>query len=140
MTWNGCVEARMRGTAAAGTDYNVNDAAPTTLTPATLFPAYFSPDTPSIRNLSAYSSSWRGVNYTGTYIPERHRPTPNEITGLTLRAADTSYTTAGLLYRQENQAKYDGRVIAAETSQPLRPVVRLCEIRSCSDDLQARKH
>ena len=43
--WNGCVEARMRGTAAAGTDYNVNDAAPTIFTPATLFPAYFAPDT-----------------------------------------------------------------------------------------------
>ena len=28
-TWNGCVETRMRGTAASNTDYNVNDVAPT---------------------------------------------------------------------------------------------------------------
>ena len=43
-TWNGCVEARMRGSSASGTDYNVNDAAPASGTPATLFPAYFAPD------------------------------------------------------------------------------------------------
>ena len=50
-TWNGCVEARMRGTAAAGNDYNVNDVSPTTSLPATMFPAYFAPDTPSIRDI-----------------------------------------------------------------------------------------
>ena len=102
MQWNGCVEARMRGTAGAGTDYNVNDAAPTIFTPATLFPAYFNPDT--------VGTSY-GVNYIGT------TGTPNEYTGLT-SAQQSSTTTAGLLYKQENQAKYINRVIPAETCVP----------------------
>ena len=115
LSWNGCVEARLPGSSAAGTDYNVNDAAPTTSSPATLFPAYFSPDTPSIRNISTYSSSWRGKNYYGTYIPE-DTTVPNEITGLTSAQAST-FTDAGLLqFRQKNQAKYNGRIISAETS------------------------
>lgn len=115
LSWNGCVEARARTTGVAGTDYNVNDAAPTVLTPATLFPAYFSPDTPSIRNLSSYSSSWRGVNYTGTYIPE-DTTTPNEITGIT-NAQASSFTDANMLkYRQENVNKYTNRIISAETT------------------------
>ncbi len=44
-TWNGCVEARMRGDDASNTDYNVNDVAPTS--GVTRFPAYFAPDSPS---------------------------------------------------------------------------------------------
>jgi hypothetical protein len=81
-----------------------------------LFPAYFAPDTPSIRNLSSYSSSWRGKNYNGTYIPE-DTTTPNEITGLTSTQAATFTPDSNLLlYRQENQAKYIGRNIGAETS------------------------
>ncbi len=122
LQWNGCVETRMRTTGVAGTDYNINDAAPTTFTPATLFPAYFSPDTPSIRDRSPYNSTWRGRNYYGTYIDEDADtpdpipdPTPDETTGMVLTAAAT-FTTAGLLNRQDNQLKYDGRVIAAETS------------------------
>ena len=114
LSWNGCVEERMRGTASVATDYNVNDVAPAIATPATLFPAYFSPDTPSIRNLSSYSSSWRGVNYTGTYIPE-DTTTPNEITGLTTAQASL-FTDPGLLVRQKNQAKYSARIISAETN------------------------
>ena len=94
MSWNGCVEARNRGTAAAGTDYNVNDAVPTLGTPATLFPAYFAPDTVGTNY---------GYNYIGT------TGTPNEYTGLTsAQQSDTS--TAGLLYKQENQNKYLNRV------------------------------
>ena len=50
----------MRGTAASNTDYNVNDVAPTIGTPATLFPAYFAPDTPSFSELQCLSSSYRG--------------------------------------------------------------------------------
>ncbi len=100
LQWNGCVEARMRGTAGAGTDYNVNDAAPSTGTPATLFPAYFNMDTVGTNY---------GVNYIGT------TGTPNEYTGLT-SAQQSSTTTAGLLYKQQNQAKYINRVIPAESS------------------------
>jgi hypothetical protein len=114
-TWNGCVEARMRGTAAAGTDYNVNDTAPTSITPVTRFPAYFSPDTPSIRNLSSYPSSWRGYDFAGTYIPE-DTTNPNEITGLSSANATNMSNSPGFIARQKNQAKYVGRNIGAETS------------------------
>ncbi len=113
-TWNGCVEARMRGTAAAGTDYNVNDVAPTSAAPATLFPAYFAPDTPSIRNTTAYPSAWRGKNWSGTYIPET-TTNPQETTGIS--AADAAKFTDPelLIYRQKNQAKYLNRVIGTES-------------------------
>lgn len=113
-TWNGCVEARMRGTAAGGTDYNVNDVAPTISTPATLFPAYFAPDTPSIRSTTAYPSAWRGKNWSGTYIPET-TTNPQETTGIS--AADgAKFTDPDLLvYRQKNQAKYLNRVIGTES-------------------------
>ena len=118
-TWNGCLETRMRGSAASETDYNVNDVAPTNAT--TRFPAFFAPDTPSIRNLSSYNpSSWRGRNYSGTYIPE-DTTTPNEITGVSAANAGTFTDAALLQYRQENQAKYVGRNIGAETSSNAGP-------------------
>ena len=115
-TWNGCVETRMRGTAAAGTDYNVNDVAPTAATPATRFPAYFAPDTPSIRNLASYPSSVRGDNWYGTYIPE-DTTNPNEITSLTPSSNITNWNdNPGYIARQENQNKYVGRNIGAEST------------------------
>ena len=115
-TWNGCVETRMRGTAGAGTDYNVNDVAPTSAAPATRFPAYFAPDTPSIRNLSSYPSAWRGDNWNGTYIPE-DTTTPNEITSISPASNATNWNDSpGFIGRQENQNKYVGRNIGAETT------------------------
>ena len=63
----------MRGTAAAGTDYNVNDVAPTIAAPSTLFPAYFAPDTPSYANLSVYGS-YQNDTFSGSYIPESGTP------------------------------------------------------------------
>jgi Flp pilus assembly protein TadG len=120
-TWNGCVEARLRGTAAAGTDYNVNDVAPTSTTPATRFPAYFSPDTPSIRDINTYPSSWRGDNWTGTYIPE-DTTNPNEITSISPASNATNMNDSpGFIGRQENQNKYVGRNIGAETSSNVGP-------------------
>ncbi len=99
LQWNGCVEARRRGTAASGEDYNANDAAPSLGSPETLFPAYFAPDAPS----------GQGSSYIGT------SGTPNEYTGLTSgQQSDTSLP--GLLYKQENQAKYPNRVISPETT------------------------
>ena len=113
-TWNGCVETRMRGTATTGTDYNVNDAVPTTSIPLTLFPAYFSPDTPSIRNLSSYPSSVRGKNWYGTYIPE-DTTNPNEITSISPATNATNWNDSpGYIGRQKNQNKYVGRNIGAE--------------------------
>jgi Flp pilus assembly protein TadG len=120
-TWNGCVEARLRGTASAGTDYNVNDVAPTSTTPATRFPAYFAPDTPSIRNISSYPSSWRGYDFYGTYIPE-DTTTPNEISAPLSSANATNMSNSpGFIARQKNQAKYNGRNIGVETTSNLGP-------------------
>jgi hypothetical protein len=101
LQWNGCVEARLRGNAAVGQDYNANDAAPDSTIPATLFPAYFAPDAPGSSN---------GHEYIGT-----SGSPVNEYTGLTT-AQRNDTTLAGLLYKQENQAKYPNRVITAETS------------------------
>ncbi|MDP1699471.1 MAG: pilus assembly protein TadG-related protein [Aestuariivirga sp.] len=110
MSWNGCVEARMRGDEAANTDYNVNDVAPTS--GVTRFPAYFAPDAPSFANLSVYGS-YQNYSFNGTYIPESG--TPSEIAGLsTAQKNDTS--AAGILYRQQNQAKYLNRVITVEST------------------------
>lgn len=110
-TWNGCVEARMRGTAASGTDYNVNDAAPASGTPATLFPAYFAPDSPSFGSSTSYGT-YANDTWSGSYIPESG--TPSEVAGMTTtQRNDTS--TAGLIYRQQNQDKYVNRNIGSES-------------------------
>ena len=111
LSWNGCVEARARGTAAAGTDYNVNDTAPTITNVNTLFPAYFSPDTP-------VNSSGSSGNYGYDYITTSG--TPNETTGLTT-AQKNDYSDTGLLYKQKNQAKYLNKVISAESPSTTGP-------------------
>ena len=108
-TWNGCVEARMRGDDASNTDYNVNDVAPTS--GVTKFPAYFAMDPPSFANLSIYGS-YQNYSFNGTYIPESG--TPSEIAGLTT-AQKNDTSAAGLLYRQQNQAKYLNRNIGSES-------------------------
>lgn len=109
MSWNGCVEARMRGSDANDTDYNVNDVAPTF--GETLYPAYFAPDTPSFANLDEYGS-YKNDAWSGNYIGETGTA-PTEIAGLTnTERLDTS--TAGLMRRQENQAKYLNKVITVE--------------------------
>jgi Flp pilus assembly protein TadG len=108
-TWNGCVEARMRGDDAANTDYNVNDVAPTS--GVTRFPAYFAPDSPSFGSSSSYGS-YANDTWSGSYIPESG--TPSEVAGMsTSQKNDTS--TAGLIYRQQNQAKYLNRNIGSES-------------------------
>jgi Flp pilus assembly protein TadG len=107
-TWNGCVEARMRGTGAA--DYAANDAAP--VSGATLFPAYFNPDAPGT------SSSTSSTSYGANYI--QWSGTPNETTGLSSSVYD-SYSTGNLLVKQENYRKYDGRNIGAESTSASGP-------------------
>ena len=111
LSWNGCVEARARGVAAGGTDYNVNDTAPTIANVNTLFPAYFSPDTP--KNSSGSSGAY-GYDYIGT------SGSPNETTGLTT-VQKNDYTDPGLLLKQKNQAIYLNLVIAAETPSTTGP-------------------
>jgi Flp pilus assembly protein TadG len=110
--WNGCVEARANGTAASGDDYNQNDAVPNLSNGNTLFPAYFAADAPVITtNGNTYTY---GYSYVGT------NTTPNELTGLT-NAQKTDVSDTGLLYRQKNQAKYDGFSIAAQAGSAQGP-------------------
>jgi len=108
-TWNGCVEARMRGDDAANTDYNVNDVAPTS--GVTRFPAYFAMDPPSFGSSSSYGS-YANDTWNGSYIPESG--TPSEVAGMTT-AQKNDTSTAGLIYRQQNQAKYLNRNIGSES-------------------------
>ena len=109
-TWNGCVEARMRGDDAANTDYNVNDVAPTS--GVTRFPAYFAPDSPSYADLSVYGA-YRNYTFSGSYIPESG--TPSEIAGLTTTQKNYITLPEMLQYRQQNQAKYLNRNIGSES-------------------------
>jgi Flp pilus assembly protein TadG len=104
-TWNGCVESRARGTASSGTDYNANDVAPTALDPNTLFPAFFSLDTPT----NSSNSSIYGNNFIG------NTGTPNEYTGLAA-AVTSSYTNPNLWIKQQNWRKYDGRLVGTEAA------------------------
>lgn len=104
-TWNGCVEARARGTGSA--DYHNNDAAPTSAD--TKFPAYFSVDTPSEATLGY------------DYISKGNTTTVNtECYGLTSTQC-SSTTTANRLLKQENYRKYDGKNIGAESTSATGP-------------------
>jgi hypothetical protein len=112
-TWNGCVETRAPGVAAINTDYNANDVAPNPANPNTLFPAYFAPDVPGTSNSNSSSTSY-GTNY----IDKSGTPV-NEYTGLATAytTGSSAYsTTVNLLKKQDNYAKYDGRVIGSEAS------------------------
>ncbi len=102
-SWNGCVEGRQIGTTSTD-NYLTNDAAPNIVTPATLFPAYFNPDTPS----SSY-----GANYiTGTSTTA----VGSECRGLTSTVC-SSTTTTNLRIKQENYNKYESANIGTSTPQ-----------------------
>jgi Putative Flp pilus-assembly TadE/G-like len=101
-TWNGCVEARARGT--ASTDYHNNDAAPVSGQPNTLFPAYFALDTPSE---GSFGYNYISKGTTGTVGTECY--------GLTTTQCNST-TTANRLLKQENYRKYDGTNIGAEST------------------------
>jgi Flp pilus assembly protein TadG len=102
-TWNGCLETRMRGTSPGVDDYNANDVAPDVAVPATLFPAYFNPDTRS----TSY-----GLNYvTGTSTTA----VGSECRGLTSTVC-SSTTTTNLYMKQENYFKYVDKNVGAEST------------------------
>lgn len=99
-TWNGCVEARARGTGTL--DYHNNDATPVSDT--TRFPAYFAVDTPSENN------------YGYDYISKGNTTTANtECYGLTSTQCSSTAST-NLRIKQENYRKYDGKNIGAEST------------------------
>jgi Putative Flp pilus-assembly TadE/G-like len=99
-TWNGCVEARANSTTAA-TAYNVNDAEPSSASPATLFPAYFNPDVPG----TAATATSYGISYIGgTSLTAAG----SECKGLSSSTVCSSTSNTNLYLRQENYNKYIG--------------------------------
>ncbi|MCA0434515.1 MAG: pilus assembly protein TadG-related protein [Proteobacteria bacterium] len=109
-TWNGCVETRQNGSTASGTDYNINDVAPSSSTPATRFPAYFNPD--------IYGSSVAENSYGISYLGGTSTSTVgSECRGLTSTVC-SSTTTANLLQKQENYYKYVDANVGTESANP----------------------
>ena len=105
-SWNGCVEGRQYGTTSTN-NYLMNDAAPNIITPETLFPAYFNPDTPTA------SSGSYGANYiTGTSTTA----VGSECRGLTSTIC-SSTSAANLRIKQENYNKYETTNIGSSTPQ-----------------------
>ena len=107
-TWNGCVEARMRGNTPGFTDYNTNDVAPIIDVPATLFPAYFNPDT---RNSSSGAYYISGTSTTAV---------GSECRGLTSTVC-SSTTTTNLYMKQENYYKYADTNVGVESTSAQGP-------------------
>jgi hypothetical protein len=113
-TWNGCVETRKRGTGSQA--YNVNDAAPVSSNPDTLFPAFFHPDAPG-------ASSTGDVNgpFGFSYITQGSNTTLYSEcygTGLTSGSGGTCLNNTNLTYariKQENYRKYENTNIGSES-------------------------
>ena len=135
-TWNGCVEARTHNN--AGTNYITADIAPSSVNPASLFPVYFNPDSPTFYTSgSNYPTSSSGTatgswnnNYIGSYTnwaatgvsnssllaPAGSRKTGYDDSTVGNVNAGT-YGASGTIFqnRFKNVAKYDGKVIGNET-------------------------
>jgi Flp pilus assembly protein TadG len=108
-SWNGCVEARMRGSAATFTDYNTNDVAPSLSLPATLFPAYFNPD--ATNSTSSYNFGMSYITGTSTSASA----VGSECAGLSSSVC-SSTTSANVYQKQENWRKYMNTNIGAEST------------------------
>ena len=78
VNWAGCVESRQA-------PYDVQDTAPSTGTPATLFTPYFAPDEPGS---SGSTTSWNGMTWYNSYL-------------------DDGTTSSSWSVRQGNVAKYN---------------------------------
>ncbi len=117
-TWNGCVEARMPGDKDTNKDYNANDVAPISSNGDTLFPALFSPDTPSdYTDTSVNLGTKKRPRYT-TYDYGNDYITGNSLTdvgsecrGLTSTQC-SSFTEADQRRKQENYYKYEDKVVS----------------------------
>ena len=103
--WNGCVEARARGSAPF--NYNVNDEPPST--GGSLFTPYFAPDEPTF---SGSTSS--PYNFDNSYIS--NSGTPQEATGISSSTSSSNHAA-----RQKNVNKYINKSIASEASSTYGP-------------------
>jgi Flp pilus assembly protein TadG len=118
-TWNGCVEARMPGDKDTNKDYNANDVAPISSNGDTLFPALFSPDTPSdYTDTSVNLGTTRRPRYTtysygNDYITGTSTSAVgSECKGLTSTQCN-SFTEADQRLKQENYRKYEDKIVSA---------------------------
>jgi Flp pilus assembly protein TadG len=69
VSWNGCVETRAQ-------PYDVQDTAPSTATPASLYTPYFAPDEPDSRSKSGNANADFG-NFSNDYLPDELFSTSN---------------------------------------------------------------
>ena len=134
--WNGCVEARTHNN--LGTNYITQDIAPSNLNPASLFPAYFNPDSPTFytsgSNYPTSSTNTASGSWNNNYINSYTNFAATGVSNSTLLAPAGSrkagyddstignvntgtYGVSGTIFqnRFKNQAKYDGYVIGNET-------------------------
>ena len=125
-SWNGCVEARPRGTAPF--NYNVNDAPPTT--GDSLFVPYFAPDEPT------FSGSTSSPYYfDNSYISNSGNP--RETTGISSSTSSSNHDD-----RQMNVNKYINKSISSEDNSSygpwyncaLTPIVPMTHNRSRIED------
>jgi hypothetical protein len=129
MAWNGCVESRI-ALAPDGANYITSDIAPELANMHSLFPAYFSPDSPSwytSGNINDYRNS-SGSRVQGTwnnsYIPAytNYSSTVNNSLLAPSGANRTKFDDSAIgnnstnfNNRWKNVAKYDGKVLTPET-------------------------
>jgi Flp pilus assembly protein TadG len=139
--WNGCVEARTHNY--LGTNYITEDIEPDITNPASLFPAYFNPDSPSFYSTGSgnsanyptntsgsmatgswnnnYINAYTGYAPTGTSNSSLLAPAGSRKTGFddsaigNVNAGTAGATGTVFQARFKNQAKYDGRVVGNET-------------------------
>ncbi len=107
LSWNGCVEARPRGSAPF--DYNVNDEPPTAGVGDSLFTPYFAPDEPTFSGSTSSRYSFDN-SYIGT------SGSPMETTGISNSTNSSNHAN-----RQKNINKYNNRTITAEASSSYGP-------------------
>lgn len=108
LSWNGCVEARPRGSAPF--NYNVNDQPPTAGVGDSLFTPYFAPDKLTFSGSTTDPYNLPDNSYIGT------SGSPMETTGISNSTNSSNHAN-----RQKNINKYNNRTITAEASSSYGP-------------------
>jgi Flp pilus assembly protein TadG len=88
ISWAGCVESRKY-------PYDVQDTAPTTATPATLFTPFFAPDEPDVSDYSN-DSTWKNYDTTNNYIDDGLSANSGNKNWWTRQGRTAKYVSSGL--------------------------------------------
>ncbi len=107
VSWAGCVEARQA-------PYDVQDTAPTSSSPATLFTPFFAPDEPG----GETSNSWNGATWYNSYIDDG----TNSSSWSTRQGAVAKYNTHAL---RTGSNAWTGYQYGPNAGCALQPVMRL---------------